>query len=79
MLKKDAISYYGTQQKLADAVERSQSTVAEWGEVVPLEHAFVLERLTRGRKNALKVDLSLYSKVPAGLMPARAASRGRAQ
>lgn len=61
MLKSDAISYFGTQQKLADAVQRSASTVSEWGEVVPLEPALILERIT-GKK--LKLDPALYPKLP---------------
>lgn len=65
MRKADAVSYFKTQQKLADAVKRSQSTVAGWGEVVPLDHAFVLEKLTGGK---LKVNPALYPKLPDGVI-----------
>lgn len=64
MRKSVAIAYFGSQQKLAEAVNRSTSTVAEWPDTVPLEHAFVLERITRGKKNALKIDPELYPKLP---------------
>lgn len=61
MRKADAIAHFGTQQKLARALGRSQSTIAEWPEAVPLESAFILERLTKRR---LKIDFKLYPKVP---------------
>jgi len=70
MRKADAVSHFGTQQKLAEALGRSQSTVAGWGEVVPLDCAFLLEKLTRKNRDPLKVDLSLYPKVPKSLRAA---------
>lgn len=57
MLKSDAISYYGTQQRLAAAIGRAESTVSEWPDVVPLASAVLIERATRGKR---KVDYSLY-------------------
>lgn len=70
MKKSDAIAYFGNQQKLAEAVNRSQGTVAEWPDTVPLEHAFVLERITRKR---LRVDFALYPNIPASLRGGAAA------
>lgn len=70
MRKADAIQFFGTQQRLADAVERAQSTVAEWGEVLPLEIAYIVQELTRGKKNAPKFDRSLYPKMPKRLREA---------
>ena len=57
MRKENAISHFGSQQKLADALGIKQGSVSGWGELVPLGRAFVLERLTNG---ALKVDLGAY-------------------
>lgn len=62
MLKADAVSYFGSQQKLAEAIHRSQSTIAGWGPIVPLEHAFILERMTAKRARKLKIDPALYPK-----------------
>jgi DNA-binding transcriptional regulator YdaS (Cro superfamily) len=57
MHKETAVLFFGTQQKLADALGCAQGTVSGWGDVVPLGRAFVLEKITNG---ALKVDLDLY-------------------
>lgn len=57
MLKSDAISYFGTQQKLAAAIGRAESTVSEWPDVVPLASAVLIERATRGKR---KIDYTLY-------------------
>jgi DNA-binding transcriptional regulator YdaS (Cro superfamily) len=62
MLKSDAISYFGTQQKLAAAIGRAESTVSEWDEVVPLAAAALIEKVTRGKR---KVDYSLYPEASA--------------
>ncbi len=68
MRKADVISYFGTQQKVAEELELSQSTIGEWPEVIPIAQAFIVERLTKGKaKGQLKVDFSLYPKVPARL------------
>lgn len=61
MRKSDAIAYYGTQQKLGEAVGRAQNTVAGWGEVVPIGFACLLEK---GTSRRLKVDVSLYPDLP---------------
>jgi hypothetical protein len=64
MRKSDAIAHYGSQQRLADALERAPSTISEWPEVVPLEPALILEYMTRGKRNALRIDPALYPKLP---------------
>lgn len=61
MRKSDAVSLYGSQSKLGEALGVAQSTIGGWGEVVPLPWAVILERAHRRR---LRVDLSLYEKVP---------------
>lgn len=47
MTKQEAIAYFGTQTKLADALGLKQPTIAGWVEV-PLEHQFYLEIITTG-------------------------------
>jgi hypothetical protein len=73
MRKADAVAHFQTQLNLARAVRRAASTVSEWGDVVPLEDAWLLERLTEKLPPAkrLKIDPSLYPRVNAIL-------RGRA-
>jgi len=53
MKKVDAIRYYGTQRKLADALGISQAAVSKWPDRVPKLRQYELERLTGGK---LKVD-----------------------
>lgn len=57
MRKSDAVAFYGTQKKLAAELGRVQATVAHWGDVVPLQYAYRLEKMT-GKK--LRIDPSLY-------------------
>lgn len=52
MTTADAIRYYGTQQKLADALGISQSTVAEWGEFPPPLRQLQLQDVTKARLRA---------------------------
>lgn len=61
MRKSDAVAFYGTQKKLADAIGRVQGTVAHWGDAVPLQYAYMLEKMT-GKK--LRIDPSLYPNLP---------------
>ncbi len=58
MKKRDAISHFGTQKKLADALGISQPAVALWGDDVPQLQAYRLEKLTQGK---LKADEDLAS------------------
>lgn len=62
----DAVSYFGTQQKLADALNIKQGAISSWNrERIPFARALQVEKLTRG---ALTVDESQYvnpSKSPA--------------
>jgi hypothetical protein len=66
MLKSSAISHFGSQAKLARAVERAESTVSEWPEVLPLGIAVIAEKVSRGK---VRVDWALYPKVPEALRP----------
>lgn len=61
MRKSDAISFFGSQAKFARAIERAESTVSEYSEVLPLEIAFITELLTKKKR---RVDLTLYPNVP---------------
>ncbi len=48
MKKTDAINYFGSSIKLAEALGLNKSAVSQWGEEVPELRAFQLERLTDG-------------------------------
>lgn len=61
MRKSDAVSHFGTQQKLATAIGKSQSTVAEYPEVLPIGIALLVEKVSEGK---VPVDLSLYPEIP---------------
>jgi DNA-binding transcriptional regulator YdaS (Cro superfamily) len=54
----DAVSYFGTQQKLADALQIKQGAISSWDEdKIPMARALQIEKITEGK---LKADLSLY-------------------
>jgi transcriptional repressor of cell division inhibition gene dicB len=56
----DAVSHFGTQQKLADALGIKQGSISSWDrELIPLARALQIEKLTRG---VLKADLSIYQR-----------------
>lgn len=57
MRKKDAVSHYGTQEKVALALGIRRQAVQGWGDVVPLGRAYQLQVLSRGK---LRVDPALY-------------------
>lgn len=48
MKKTDAINYFGSSIKLAEALGLNKSAISQWGEEVPELRAFQLERLTGG-------------------------------
>lgn len=57
----DAVSHYGSQQKLANALGIKQGSISSWDrDAIPFARALQLEKLTRGR---LKVDMTLYVQV----------------
>ena len=47
MQKDQAIAYFGSQKKLADALGLSQPTISSWRSI-PAEHQLKIEELTRG-------------------------------
>jgi hypothetical protein len=62
MRKTDVLSHFGTQQKVAEALTAagyriSQRGVSGWGDIIPLNRAVIVQKITRGK---LKVDLSMY-------------------
>lgn len=59
MQKSDAVSHFGSQRKLAEALGIRQASVSGWGELVPLGRAFLIERITNGK---LKVDVHRYQR-----------------
>lgn len=52
MTKQDAVSFYGSQRSLAEALGITQPTVAEWGEYPPPLRQIQLEMLTRKKLRA---------------------------
>lgn len=55
----DAVSHFGTQQNLAEALGIKQGSISSWDrELIPLARALQVEKITRG---VLKADLSLYA------------------
>ena len=54
MTKQELIEYYGSQEKVADALGIKQPSVAGWpGDYVPIGRQYQVEVLTKG---ALKAD-----------------------
>ena len=48
----DAIEYFGTQAKLAKALNITKGAVSQWGDNVPAHRALQLEKLTGGALRA---------------------------
>jgi len=46
MLKTEAVSIFGSQTKLAEALDITPEAVSQWGEVIPELRAFQIERLS---------------------------------
>ncbi len=59
MKKSDAIAYFGKRIALARAAYVSPAAVTQWGELVPLGTAALLEKLTGGK---LKLNPADYRK-----------------
>ncbi len=51
MTKEEAVEYFETQTRLAEALDVKQHTVSGWSKV-PLHHQFYLQKLTRGKLKA---------------------------
>lgn len=56
----EAITFYGTQTKLADALGMGQSTISEWPEYPPAARQLQIERITIG---ALKAEPGCLDRV----------------
>ena len=52
MKKQDAIRFYGSVQKLAQALGIERQAIYQWKDEVPRLRAFELERITGGRLKA---------------------------
>lgn len=61
MTKAEAIKFYTSQKRLADALGLTQPTISLWKAVPPMTQ-LELEKLTGG---ALKADPAVWAKVPA--------------
>lgn len=58
MLTKDAIDFFGNQNRIALRLGISRAAVSKWGKVVPMKSAAALEILSEG---AVKVDPKQYA------------------
>jgi DNA-binding transcriptional regulator YdaS (Cro superfamily) len=59
MLKQRLIDHFGSGTKISEFLKISQSSVSQWGDVIPEKQALRIEKLTNG---ALKYDPALYTK-----------------
>ena len=57
MKTKDAIKHFGNAAKLAEALGISRPAVSQWGKVVPLGSAALIEKLTGGE---VSIDPACY-------------------
>lgn len=55
MKKADAIKYFQSASKLANALGITRMSITQWGEDIPQRRAFEIERITGG---ALKADFT---------------------
>jgi hypothetical protein len=53
MTTKEAVKFFGTVQKLADALNIKQPAVSQWGEYPPIPRQYQIQVLT---KNKLKAE-----------------------
>ena len=53
MKKSEAIMHFGSQTKLATAINVSQAAVSKWSERIPELRAYQIERLTNGQLTAV--------------------------
>ena len=44
-----AIKYFGNKNKLAKVLGLNRSTVGRWGDIVPINQAWKIERITGGK------------------------------
>lgn len=70
MKKSDAIAYFGRRITLARAIRVSPAAVTQWGDLIPLGAAALLEKVTGGK---LKFNPADYRKRPAPSSPMRKA------
>lgn len=53
MKKQDAIDFFGSITKLADAIGCAQSSIYDWSDVVPFPRQHQLESITGGKLKAM--------------------------
>jgi hypothetical protein len=56
MKTQDAIAYFGSASAVAVAANISKAAVSQWGELVPLKTAVLLEHVSQGRLPANAMD-----------------------
>lgn len=52
MLTAAAVTYFGSQRALADALGIRQPSIADWGDTVPPLRQIQIERITQGKLRA---------------------------
>lgn len=52
---KRLISYFGTQEGIAEAFNIKQPSVSQWNGVIPVKHAKKVERITKRQISAIDV------------------------
>lgn len=72
MLTKDAIKFFGNQNRIALRLGISRAAVSKWGKVVPMKSATALEILSDG---AVKVDFKQYPALRRAIRDAAEADR----
>ena len=48
MKKSDVINYFKTQEEIARRLKVTPSSISKWGEIIPIERAIEISRLTNG-------------------------------
>lgn len=61
MRKQTVVEHFGSEAKVAEALEISRAAVWKWPDIVPEGSAYKLQVITNG---ALQVDPTCYSKAP---------------
>ena len=59
MKTEDAVKFFGGKKKIADLLGITLGGVCNWGEVVPLDRAVILQKHSFGN---LHIDLDCYDK-----------------
>jgi len=56
MKTSEAVDHFGSKAAVARAIGRDKSRVTRWGDIVPLNHALTLEKISRGKVELVLAD-----------------------